>query len=365
MAHTRKQGQGVPIIGYTRSGTPVHAIAGGDETAGSTVDQAVNALSAAAAGDEGGAPVGEVQPAQEGQAQPSDPNAGQPSGQDLIAPYLEGLDDSSRKVVAERLEKFRKDADSNANRKIQELSEKLRGFQAYTDNPDELRPVVDTYMWMMQEPHAALPWIVEQLTKPSDQGGLGFERDSIRDPLLEKLGITQPPSGGVTQGQPPTLGQPGIEGQESTDSPLTRTDLEKFFEEQKHEEENRQTQERLRQEQAEKLTTWTEDALKKHGLSEKITEDSPMRNFIFQQAHQLVRTKQVMNPQIAIETAVEQVKQFLGTQGVRTTDPGGAKPPTLANGGLPAQIPDNVDLRDPKQRKEFAASRLASMMSEE
>lgn len=325
----------------------------------STVDQAVAALGSAA--EEAGG--GGVQPAEgTGQEQPQQPSDGG-SGQDLISAYLEGLDGDVKGIVAERLERFRKDADSNANRKIQELSEKLRGFEAFTNDPAELQPVVDTYLYLMQEPDKALPWIVGELTRPSEEGGFGYDTKALRDPLMEKLGIEQPPSGGEPQSRSPSAdGQPAGT---TADGPLTRADLERFMEEQRQEEQRRQQMEQTRAQQTEKLNTWTQEALDKFGLAERIKPDSPMRKYIFQQAHELVSTRKVVNPQIAIETAVEQVKNFLDSQNPSQNGEGKQPQPKTANGGSPLQIPEGVDLKDPKQRKALAASRLSSMMNEE
>lgn len=375
--HTEKLDQGpTPVIGYTRGGRPVFAIAGGnDDAPTSSVDAAVAALTASAGQQEGAAPVtppsdptettppgatGATDETGDPGSQPSPGTEPQPTGQELIAPYLEGLDGDVRDTVAERLERFRQETDRNANSKIQSLSEQLKGFQRFTDDPEQLAPVVDLYAWLMQEPEAALPWIVEALHTER-----GVDLDTLKDPLMAKLGIQQPPSGGGTQEQPTG------EATDEAGKPLTRADLEAFTREQEQERERVQNEQQQREQAAQQLNNWTDDALEKFGLKDRVPADSPMRQFIYQQAHGLMQSRKVLNGQMAIETATEQVKQFLDTQAPKGTDTpspaveGNGSVPRTANGGTAPQVPDSVDLKDPKQRKEAAASLLASAMSQE
>lgn len=377
--HTEKLDQGpTPVIGYTREGQPVFAIAGGNDGApASNVDAAVAALTASAGQQEGAAPATPPsdpteapppgatgagdEPTGDPGSQPSPGTEPQPTGQELIAPYLEGLDGSVRDTVSERLERFRQETDRNANSKIQSLSEQLKGFQKFTDDPEQLAPVVDLYAWLMQEPEAALPWIVEALHTER-----GVDLDTLKDPLMEKLGIQQPPSGSNGAQEQPESGATDEAGK-----PLTRADLEAFTREQEQARERQVQEEQQREQAAQQLNNWTDEALEKFGLKDRVPEDSPMRQFIYQQAHGLMQSRKVLNGQMAIETATEQVKQFLDTQAPKGTDTpspageGNGQGPRVANGGTAPQAPDGVDLSDSKQRKEAAAAMLASAMSQE
>lgn len=343
---------------------------GGSGDAAAAAEAMLNAGEGGTSTEEPGSEEGEAaSTGTEGEgAQPSGSQGGEEQssegGQDLIAKYLEGLDESTRSVVAERLEQFRKDADSNANRKIQDLSEKLQGFQRFTEDPDQLEPIVDLYAWLMEQPDQALPWLVERLN--TDRG---VPMETMRDPLMEKLGIQQPPSGG-REAQPNGQQQSTSEEEDPSDKPLTRGDLERFHEEQQQKERQQEEERQRREEAAKQLNSWTQEALEKFQLTERIPEDSPMREFIFQQAHKLMQQGQIRNGRMAIETAVEQVAQYLGTQAPKggdssTEQDGGTPAPRTANGGTGAQVPDSFDPQDKKSRVAMAESLLAAQSSQE
>jgi hypothetical protein len=90
----------------------------------------------------------------EGQAQSE---GGQPSGQDLIAPYLESVDEGVRDTVGEVLNRFRSDQDAQVNRALEQRAQELQALQQESEIP------MTIYQNLMTDPVGTLEWLTERL----------------------------------------------------------------------------------------------------------------------------------------------------------------------------------------------------------
>lgn len=264
-----------------------------------------------------------VQSTPEGQEQ-------SPSGQDLIAPYLEGVDDSIRETVAERLERYRQDNDAKVNQRFEQQATRLKAYETLAEDPAALETPVALYDNLMQNPVETLEWVVDRFKEE-----LGVD---LRSQILQKWGA-QP-------GEPQPQNEPTVPDE---DQPLTRKQFEELQRQQQQQQREQQAQEQAR-------TTaegWLNEAASKNGL-EIGPDDVAIREAILRQAASLMPS--VRDGQQAINMAVEAVVNRLSPKKPQTQD---QNAPRTANGGGPAG-PPQVDWSDTRQRREAMLSILQS-----
>lgn len=280
----------------------------------------------------GGAPAATLEQPAEG-VQPTDAAPQEqpaPAGQDLIAPYLEGVDEAVRDTVAERLQRFQADSDRNANRKIEEQSTALNAYKQFAEDPSQLETPVTLYDNLMQDPKGTVQWVVDQFKTE-----LGVD---LKAQLLQEWG--------ATPGETPAPGTP-TEDPNDPNRPLSRADLEKFYQEQQQEQQTQVQQNEARQ----KTEKWLDTATKAAGL-ELSSEDTVLREAIIRQAATLMPS--VRDGEKAIQMAVEAISnRFAPKPKTPSTTPA----PRTANGGAPTP-PADVDFSDKKQRQAAMLSML-------
>lgn len=275
----------------------------------------------------------EVQPGTPPDGAQSTPPEG--GGQDFIAPYLEGVDESIRDTVAERLEQFRKDQDANVNKRFEQTTSRLKAYEDLATDPAHLETPVALYENLMQDPKGTLQWVVEQFKTE-----MGVD---LRAELLKEWG------------QAPTGEQPaGEQAQDPNDpdAPLTRKQFEAMQAEQRQQAQQAEQQAQARAQ----ADGWLTEAAQKHGL--EIGEgDIVLKEAILRQAATLMPS--VRDGQKAIQMATE---AFTNRFAPKTKTPSNA--PKVAEGGSPA-APPKVDWSDQRQRQDAMLSMLKAAQNPE
>lgn len=278
---------------------------------------------------QGGEPAAqEPAPVQSPAPEPEAQSTETPSGQDLIAPYLEGVDDSVRDTVAERLEQYRKDADANFNKRFEQTSGQLDAYKQYAEDPSQLEVPVGLYENLMSSPVDTLEWVAERF-----QQELGVD---LRAQLLEKWG-----------GQKPAEAPQGQE-QDPAEQPLTRAQLEQW-----HAEQEQARQEQQAQAEARKTTEgWLQEATTAAGL-ELGEGDIVLKEAILRHAAQVM--PQVRDGKQAIQMAVEAITNRFAPKAPKQQAPA----PKVATGGTAPGQPA-PDYTDQKVRREAMLSMLTA-----
>lgn len=255
------------------------------------------------------------------------PEAQSDGGQDLIAPYLEGVDESIRDQVAERLERYRADADANFNRRFEEASTALQAFKQFAEDPAHLETPVALYDNLMQDPLGTLEWVAERF-----QSEMGRDlRAELQEKWKQATGETPP------EGQPAT---------DDADKPLTRKELEAWQREQQEE-----TQRQEQQAQAKATTEgWLNEATQAAGL-DLGEDDIAIKHAIL--THAATLNNSVRDGKKAIAMAVEAVTNRLAPKTPKNPQPA----PKVAAGGGPA-APNQPNWSDKSQRVEAMLSML-------
>lgn len=252
-----------------------------------------------------------------------------PSGQDFIAPYLEGVDDAHRNVVAERLEAFRKDQDAQVTKRF----ERLKAYEEYAQDPSELDTPVAIYENLLQNPLDTLEWVVDQFKQNMNV--------DLRAQLLEKWGkASEQPA------------EPAVP--DDPDQPLTRSQFEALQREQAEKAQQEQAQAQAR----EKANGWLEQAASKYKI-ELGEGDVVLREAILRQAAALMHQGQVKDGQKAIEMSVEAFSTRFAPKQQKTPTPA----LKVAEGGEPAR-PPQVDWTDKRQRQDAMLAMLKAQQQE-
>lgn len=277
-----------------------------------------------------------VDPATGVQPETTDAPAQPDGGQGLIAPYLEGVDESHRDAVAAALERYRADSDAQITRKF----ERLNAFEQYAEDPTSLEAPVALYERLMEAPVETLQWVFDQF-----QTHAGID---LRAQLLEAATAAPEPEVPV---EPTTT---------DDDAPLTRKEWERL-------EAERAAQAQQEQQRAQALTAvqgWLETAATKHGLTLGEGDDA-VRHAVITSAVQLMPQLQQQHGdaagQLAVDTAVEAfVNRFKSAAPAAPSTP----EPTIADGGTPP-APAEPDLSDPAARKRFMLAQLTGSTTQE
>lgn len=279
-------------------------------------------------------------PAEPEDVQPTDAPTTQPDGgQGLIAPYLEGVDETHRDAVADVLERYRQDSDAQVTHKF----EALKQYQQYAEDPTQLEVPVALYENLMEQPLQTVQWIIERF---KTEGGI-----DLGSQLLEALN--------AEPAEPATETTPAED--DPKDKPLTMAELERY--EQEKAQQARQSEDSQRRRELAK--GWLDEATTSAGL-ELGEGDVSVRHAILSHAAQLAPQFKHLGEkagQEAIKTAVEAFtnrfgKTTPGTPGEQTPEP------VTANGGTPP-APAEADMTDPKARREFMKSILTAQNSQE
>lgn len=277
------------------------------------------------------APEAQPDPASEGgtEAQPQ-------GGQDLIAPYLEGVDPTHLDVVKERLEQYRKDADANVTREFQKRDEQIEAYRQFAEDPSQLEVPVALYENLMERPLETIQWVIDRM---ETEGGL-----DLKAQLLEALNKPQ------TAEEP--KGEPASDPNDPN-RPLTVKEWQDL-----------QAQQQQQEEARVKTDTWLSEAAKAHGL-ELGDGDAVLKQAILQQAAAIMPQFKAHGQDAgkqAIATAVETISKRFRPASAPKQDPQ-AEPtpaPKVAQGGS-APSPAKPDFSgDSKQRREAMLSMLTN-----
>jgi hypothetical protein len=286
------------------------------------------ATATAPAEGQGGAPVESTEPVQSPEAQPQ-AQSQELSGQDLIAPYLEGVDESIRSTVAETLERYRQDADANFNKRFERTSTQLKAWQQLAEDPSHLEVPLGLYENLMSAPVDTLEWVADRF-----QQELGVD---LRAQLLEKWGASKDPASAPAE-------QPA----DPADQPLTRAQLEQWHAEQEQARHEQQAQEQARQ----TTETWLKEVTSAAGL-ELGEGDIVLKEAILRHAAQVM--PQVRDGKQAIQMAVEAITNRFAPKAPKQQEPA----PKLATGGTAPGQPA-PDYTDQKVRREAMLSMLTA-----
>ena len=298
-----------------------------------------------------------AEPGSQGQdgAQSDDGDGQQSSGgQEFIEPYLEGLDPRIRPQVEERLEQFRKDQDAQVQKKIESVNSELRGFKEYASSPEELEVPVAFYQSIVNDPLNTIEWLFDRFDQE-----LG--RDLRSEVQQMVMGNGQSTSQDGSQPQPATNdGQQGQlqtqEGQQQDPSqqPMTKADVEAYFEQKRQEEQQAQQQRESEEQQRQQVQGWVDEAAKRYSLP--LEQDDPLRETIVAEAGKLFEQGQVTDGKQAVEMATESLMTKLRNK-IGGQQPQQLTTPKIANGGqAPGQ--QKPDLSDPKARQSYMEALL-------
>lgn len=296
-------------------------------------------------------------------AQPDDDGGGQQSsgGQEFIEPYLEGLDPRIRPQVEERLEQFRADQDAQVQKKIENVNSELRGFKEYASSPEELEVPIAFYQSIVNDPLNTIEWLFDRFDQE-----LGRDlRSEVQQMVMPNGGQTsqegnqpQPATDGqqLAQGQPTQQGQQDGQQQDPANQPMTKADVEAYFEQKRQEEQQAQQQRQQEEQQRQQVQGWVDEAAKRYSLP--LEQDDPLRETIVAEAGKLFEQGQVTDGQQAVEMATESLMTKLRNKvGGQQSPPQQLTTPKIANGGqAPGQ--QKPDLSDPKARQSYMEALL-------
>lgn len=246
----------------------------------------------------------------------TEPQSG--GGQGFIEPYLEGVPQEARDIVAERLERYRQESDASFNKRFEDTSTRLKAYQALAEDPAHLETPMALYDNLMQDPVGTLEWVAER-----------FQEEMGRDIKADLLAKWQQ-----------ATGQPAADPSADPDNqPLTRKEFEALQQEQAQ-----KSQQEQQAAQARKTTEgWLTEATTKHGL-ELGEGDVVLKEAILRQAATLM--PKVRNGQQAVEMAVEAIAtRFAPKQKAAPTTS-----PKVATGGT-GVAPASIDYSDARQRQ--------------
>lgn len=277
-------------------------------------------------------PAGSVQSPDPAQEQSQEPAPAEPSGQDLIAPYLEGVDPNIREAVAERLERFRQDTDANVNKRFEKTSTELKAYKQLAEDPAALETPVALYENLLQDPEGTLEWVVEQF-----QQEMGVD---LRAKLLEKW---------VGQQRNPAEPEPTTAPTNDEDRPLTVKEWQRLQQEQAAQSQQEQQAAEARQ----RTEGWLNTAASQYGI-ELGEGDVVLKEAILRQAATLMPS--VRDGEKAIQMAVEAMTTRFAPK--KDAAPASQAPRT-ANGGGPATA-SAPDFTDQKQRREAMLAMLTA-----
>lgn len=279
-------------------------------------------------------------------------------GQEFIEPYLEGLDPRVRPHVEERLEQFRKDQDAQVNKKLESVNEELSSFKQYADSPDDLEVPIAFYSSMVNDPINTLEWLFDRFDQE-----LG--RD-LRSEVKEMVQSNASASGGEDPTQQLTQNQPGQTQQggneDPSQQPLTKADLDAYFEQKEQERQEREDQKQQEEQQRQQVNSWVDEAAKK--FSFPLDEDDPMRQAIITEAGKLFEQGQVKDGKQAVEMATESLVTKVKNKVGGSQKPNQLTTPKVANGGQ-APHQQKPDINNPKARQDYMTALLTGGSSSE
>jgi len=255
-------------------------------------------------------------------------------GQGLIEPYLEGVDEAHRDIVADVLNRYRQDSDAQITGKFEELNA-YKSFVPEGRGVEYLETPVALYENLMENPKETVNWIFEQFSNA------GID---LRSQVLEGASTETPPE------------TPGEENPDDpADRPLTRRELEQWQREQREQEEAAQQAEQRRK----TAQTWFKEAADEHGL-ELGEGDSHVTEAILKHAAQLMPQYRHLGQSAGKQAIATAVQAFTNKFGKTPSAPAGdtTPEPRVADGGAPPAPAEVSDLSDPKDRKAFMASFL-------
>lgn len=257
-------------------------------------------------------------------------------GQDYIEPYLEGVDDYHRGVVAEKLEAYRKDSDRNIQKHIEKVNSKVRKYEQY-GNPEQIEFAVSLVRNLVDDPIATIDYL-------ADQFKADFDRD-LRNEIVSKWATT----GQTTSEQP----QDPAEQPQSTEAPLTRAEVEQLLQQQRQQE----VEEAHKAQQMEQARTqvdgWLTEASKQVGVD--LSGNSALKQAVVMQANELITSGQAPDGKTAIRLSVEALTNTFKKKPTAPT----SKEPKVADGGRAPGIP-KPDLSDATARRDYMMSLIGS-----
>lgn len=242
--------------------------------------------------------------------------------------YLQGIDDPQvRELVEQRLEQFRKDSDSQANKKIQDQAQQLKQYEELGE-PDVLRFARDLHLAFLEDPVGTIGYVNEE-----------FERETGRK-IVEEF-MNQVESDQAVGGE---AAQETATPRDDEGKALTRKDVDRILEEERQKAEEAQQAELAEMEAIERTEGWLDSALSEFDL------DVPQRDkdYIVHIAADYVGSGQAADGKGAIELAVEEFNENYG-------DKYRAKPssvPKVATGGAGVTPPQYTPTASASERRE-------------
>lgn len=245
----------------------------------------------------------------------------------IIAPYLEGVPSEVQTVVAEKLEAFRKDADRNANKKIQQQAEQLKSYEALGE-ADELELVLNIWQNLIADPVDTIEWLAERFSEEQDR--------DLKADLLKHFGAA------VDMAEETT-------SKDNTVDTLTKADVERMLED------LTEKLEKKSQEEAEyaEYVTQTEAWIKAAATNNNLQLDEQDEEIIVRRATALIEDGVVDNGKDAIDMATEAFANR-----IRELAKMNQKSPKIAEGGQPVNIAEDFDLDSASGRKAAAEAIL-------
>lgn len=254
-------------------------------------------------------------------------------GQDFIEPYLDGVDDYHKGVVAERLEAYRKDSDRNIQKHIEKVNAKVRKYEQY-GNPEQIEFAVSLVRNLVDDPIATIDYLADQFKADFDRD----LRTEITDRWAGTTPIEQSPSGTDTS---PT---------EQVEQPLTRAEVEQLLQQQRQQEAEEAQQAQQMEQARKQVDGWLAEATKQVGVD--IASNPALKQAVVMQANELVTSGQAPDGKTAIRLSVE---ALTNTFKKKPTPAPTSKEPKVADGGRAPGIP-KPDLSDATARRDYMLS---------
>ena len=257
-------------------------------------------------------------------------------GQDYIEPYLEGVDDYHRGVVAEKLEAYRKDSDRNIQKHIEKVNSKVRKYEQY-GNPEQIEFAVSLVRNLVDDPIATIDYL-------ADQFKADFDRD-LRNEIVSKWATTE-------QTTPEQMQDPA-EQPPSTEAPLTRAEVEQLLQQQRQQEAEEAHKAQQMEQARAQVDGWLAEASKSVGVD--LSGNAALKQAVVMQANELVTSGQAPDGKTAIRLSVEALTNTFKKKPTAPT----SKEPKVADGGRAPGIP-KPDLSDATARRDYMMSLIGS-----
>lgn len=262
------------------------------------------------------------------------PESGAISISDIVSPYLEEVPEEYRDVVAERLEAFRKDADRNANKKIQQQAEKLKSYEAL-GNSEELEMITAIWQNLLSDPVDTVKWVAERFAEEQDR--------DLKTELIEAFGAAV------------KMTEETVNNEEETVKSLTKEDVEKMLQEFSAQLQSEAKQVEEFDQYVTQANGWIREAAKHNHL----TIDAQDEDIIVRRATALIEKGVVDNGKDAIDMATE----AFGNRLRELAKANQTSTPRVAEGGKPVNIAEQFDLDTSKGRKDAVEAMLQSAIN--